>query len=450
MALHREKSLGLAGRAEIAAGNLIGVDTIAFEQRVRNIVGARDHVSAAHRPLGIGLVSAVGAAVVKSLSFPRPQPAVLFHSGAELYHGGMTRRGGGQLLGVVFYEAYRAAGLFRHVVSRRRQGEIIFGAEGAAHVTRMDRDHFQRHVEVLAQNLAQFENRLIGHPDREAALLIDFNGDRVRFEIALMHQLRAKTIFENFIRLGEATLDIALARAHQGLDVFQSRRLGLRPVIALIVRMEHGRLRHHGLKRIEHCRQLLVFDVDQMNRFLRGIGIDGGHRCDIFADVANPILRQYRHIFEHRADKLGIEISCGDDRLYAGQIFRPADIDIDDTRVSIGTAQHLSPQSTGPIMIGGIAQSAADLFRAFHSRQRSANNFTRHRKPLPGSTRSSFQTFACSRCRIRLHELRIIARSKRAWNIWNCLNVLNAFYFIPGPAPPSGSKLFARAPGLPC
>ncbi len=89
-------------------------------------------------------------------------------------------------------------------------------------------------------------------------------------------------------------------------------------MIALIVRMKHGRFRRHGLKRIEHRRQFLVFDIDQMNRFLRRIGIDGGHRRDIFADVANPVLRQYRHIFEHRANELGIEISCGYDRLYAG------------------------------------------------------------------------------------------------------------------------------------
>src|SRR4051812_42060671 len=50
--------------------------------------------------------------------------------------------------------------------------------------------------------------------------------------------------------------------------------------------------------------------------------------------------------------------------------------------MGIGTAQHLAPQSAGPVMICGIAQSAADLFRAFHSRQRPADNFTFHLKIL--------------------------------------------------------------------
>ena len=47
-----------------------------------------------------------------------------------------------------------------------------------------------------------------------------------------------------------------------------------------------------------------------------GVCISFDDGFEDFATAALPILRQYRHIFEHRANKLWIEISCGYDRLY--------------------------------------------------------------------------------------------------------------------------------------
>ena len=88
--------------------------------------------------------------------------------------------------------------------------------------------------------------------------------------------------------------------------------------------MDQRRIGLHRLQRIEDRRQLLVLDLDQIQRLLRGVLIDGGDGGDLLADEAHAVARQHRQIGKRVAGQVGTHVRGRDDRLDAGNRFRPA------------------------------------------------------------------------------------------------------------------------------
>ena len=63
----------------------------------------------------------------------------------------------------------------------------------------------------------------------------------------------------------------------------------------------HDRVRGHRLDFVEHGRQFLVLDVDQLRRGLRHVRIARQHHRDRLADVVDLVEREDRLVVERRA-----------------------------------------------------------------------------------------------------------------------------------------------------
>ena len=57
------------------------------------------------------------------------------------------------------------------------------------------------------------------------------------------------------------------------------------------------------LERIEDGRKILVLDVDEGQRLVRDVRIDGGDHGDLLADESHAIARQHRHVEHAAADQ---------------------------------------------------------------------------------------------------------------------------------------------------
>ena len=103
--------------------------------------------------------------------------------------------------------------------------------------------------------------------------------------------------------------------------------------------MDERRARRQRLLRGQHRRQLLVLDLDQLDRLARGLEIDRGDSRDRLADIAHLAAGQRRLVLDERAQMMLAEIGAGDDRLDAGQRQRRRDVVGEDAGMRIGAAR---------------------------------------------------------------------------------------------------------------
>ena len=99
-------------------------------------------------------------------------------------------------------------------------------------------------------------------------------------------------------------------------------KLFRRAIVIGNVVMKLRRARRHRFERIENRGQQLVIDFDQTNRLFGGIDRLRRHRRHPIADETHLVPAQHRHIANLFADKKTFDISAGDDRAYARQLFR--------------------------------------------------------------------------------------------------------------------------------
>jgi hypothetical protein len=108
--------------------------------------------------------------------------------------------------------------------------------------------------------------------------------------------LRGKTIFEDPIRLAKPLLNIAQQPLFVGIGIFRRPTdLGQ----SLILRQAFVQFRRafgDRRQRIEHRRQRLVFDFDQLRRLLGEITLRSSYHGNFFSDEAHAIIGQHRHV----------------------------------------------------------------------------------------------------------------------------------------------------------
>jgi hypothetical protein len=127
---------------------------------------------------------------------------------------------------------------------------------------------------------------LIARPDGDATVG-DLGDDDVGFERDVIDRRRIVGVFENLLGFAKTLIEIALTLLEEMYDIrsFQRTRRDIgRPGMT---RRGPGRARARpasGFFGVEHRRQLLVFDVDQLQRLCCGIGVQRGHGRHRFAD----------------------------------------------------------------------------------------------------------------------------------------------------------------------
>jgi hypothetical protein len=94
----------------------------------------------------------------------------------------------------------------------------------------------------------------------------------------------------------------------------------------------------HGLERIEDRRQLFVFDLDQVQRFLRSLATLSGDRRHFVAHVAHLVPAQNRNVADAFALIVVRLVFPGHDRFNALDLPRFRGINVFNPRMRIGAS----------------------------------------------------------------------------------------------------------------
>src|SRR3954463_15640102 len=107
--------------------------------------------------------------------------------------------------------------------------------------------------------------------------------------------------------------------------------------------MEHGRGSFHRFTWIIERRELFVFDIDQTHSFFGGLLRFRGNGGYPIADKANYVPAEHRHIADLLADITILRVCPGNDGFDSRNGARSGNIDANDLRVRVRTAENLSP-----------------------------------------------------------------------------------------------------------
>ena len=200
-----------------------------------------------------------------------------------------------------------------------------------------------------------------------------------------------KRLFEDVVRFLESPLQIAApyvraesdVGAGYSLEVFKvrERRCGFERVVDD---------RRAGLccgDLIEHRIERLIFDRDQIGRFLRHMWIGCQGHSDRLTGIAHFFERKDRLVVKRRAVvriwNEAADVLCRDDGVNAFQLERSRRIDLEDLAVWNGTSSDLAVEHSGQCEIVNVFRAAIDLGSAFEPA---------HRTPdLPRTRRFAFR-----------------------------------------------------------
>jgi hypothetical protein len=144
-------------------------------------------------------------------------------------------------------------------------------------------------------------------------------------------------------------------------------------VIGANVFVETGSFRLHRLQRIEHRRQLLVFNVDALDRFFRGVkGVRRYGRHSV-ADKTHYVPAENRHVADLFANEVAGKFLAGDNGSNTRHLPGLRHIDAMNARVRIGAAKNFAPQKARQIDIRRVHSAAADFVRTFRAQNGSAD-----------------------------------------------------------------------------
>ena len=151
---------------------------------------------------------------------------------------------------------------------------------------------------------------LIARPDGDATVG-DLGNDDVGFECDVIDRRRIVGVFENLLGFAKTLIEIALTLLEEMYDVRSLQRtrsdIGAAGNDSTRPGVEQWRARLQGFFGVEHRRQLLVFDVDQLQRLCCGIGVQRGHGRHRFADKTDSIQCHRRLVLKNETE-VGIDV----------------------------------------------------------------------------------------------------------------------------------------------
>ena len=275
------------------------------------------------------------------------------------------------------------AGFSGYRVAERDVVCIAFAAEIAADITKVNDDGRRRDLKRVPDLFPHRKRALRRSPYVRAAIRINPHDAGVRFDIGLMNRRNLEDIFDDYLGVTKSFFDVAFLPREIDENIAWRFDFVEQSRIGCDVGMKQGRIRPRRGQRIRDYGQILIIDVDHVNRVLRGFFGFGGDSSDFFSRIAHDAGRQDRHIDNLFSDARAREILSGKHGVHACSTRRLVDFDALDAGVSDGTTQHLHPEHPGEQEVRSIDGFAADLFFAFDPWTRNPDGATLiHSAPL--------------------------------------------------------------------
>ncbi len=230
-------------------------------------------------------------------------------------------------------EPHAAARLAREQSRDQFDVERLGAAAKAAADMRFDYAN-PRHVHV--ENLRQHQVHVIRHLRRSVHGHAIANrvviGDRgVHFHLVLADFGAIIDALAHQIGAGKSCFDVAEFEQHVAFEIMRT------------MLMNGDGIRRHRLLRVVIGRQLADGELDSAQRFLGRCVVDRRNGGERLAAIAHALARQHMFSARDRKNTKGfVAFRAGDDRFDAGQLRRLGNVDFEDFRMRIGTAENPS------------------------------------------------------------------------------------------------------------
>ena len=313
-------------------------------------------------------------AVEQHFDFARDEGAVALDPGPDADLERMARAHHLEIFLAREDHLHRALRLQRERRNDRLHVRLHLVAERPADARGQAANAGHRDAERLGDAGLHPEHGLVGRPDGESPLRIDFRERAAGLERDVRLGLGLEVVLEHDVRLAKSPLDVALGELGAGAQVALAAGIeDLEVLLDPFVDVHAGGERFLGR---EQRRQLLVIDADRLRRGARDrLGV-GGDRSDGLADVAHLALRQGVLVLDEGAHAIGLrEVVPGDDRVHARHRERLGEVVAADARVRERALQDGAVQHPRPVQVGDVLRPAFDLLARLEARNAPADGF---------------------------------------------------------------------------
>ena len=186
--------------------------------------------------------------------------------------------------------------------------------------------------------------------DREIARdLVEADDALAGLQRARMDPLVGEEVLGRHLRFGESGVGQLAVADGPGEDVVGVLAGPVRPFgFVLDVLAQDRGVGVHGLERIDHDRQRLVFDLNKVGRVGGNIAIRRDNEGDLLVlEQHFPVSEHHLHVAResrHPGEIDAFQILGGQDRQNARQRFRLGRVDLDDSSVAVARAMEIAMQ----------------------------------------------------------------------------------------------------------
>ena len=206
----------------------------------------------------------------------------------------------------------------------------------------------------------------------------------MRLHVDVVLFLRDECVLEHAMRACERGLDIAVRPASIGAEVGQIRpfRVHERARVLRGIVVDERRAGRERLGNVEHGGQLLVLDLDERQRFVRGVSRLRGDCHDALAYEAHLVDGEDGEVTHEAPDPVRV-VRAGENGKDAGHAFGRRRVDAYDACMGVRASEHPAPQAALRGQVCGKAEVSAHLVRALYARGALADYAHRHAASPP-------------------------------------------------------------------
>ena len=276
-------------------------------------------------------------------------------------------------LGAAHDHLDRTTGLVRHHGRRRLHVDGELATKAAADFAGIDLHLADGLLQHLGYLFTDLKGALGADPYGDGTIALPQDRCILRLDIPLMDGGRAEFALDDLVSFGKAGLDVAHLLAVVAGDIALAVGLFAQFAGCALLVQERGTL-FHGLQNVDHRRQWLVVDLDQLEGLLGDMRTDGGHGghgMSLVKDLARgqgvggDVADIHTRLADvgHAVHGLHQVIGRGHGP-HTLQLHRLRRIDILDTGVRMGAAQQLAVEHVSRSYIGAVHGAARDLVLA--------------------------------------------------------------------------------------